>query len=264
MAIELHNDGGHACVMFTDLVHEVHGEGVQANQFLVVDHGHGALIDPGGNMTYNALYMECSRHFPPKQLAMILASHADPDVIASVSHWLVGTDCLVYISAVWSNFVPHFCGAGRVDGRVVPIPDAGASIVLGDSVMHAVPAHFLHSAGNFQFYDPTARMLFSGDLGASMVSGAEAAIPVEDQLGEHVEAMAAFHVRYMACNKALRLWAGMARQLDLEWLVPQHGRPLKGRRPIEQFFDWVETLECGTDLVTEATYRPPFAWAGDR
>ena len=259
MATELHNDGTHICVMFTDLVREAHGDGVQANQFLVVDRGHGALIDPGGNMTYNALYMACARHFPPARLEMILASHADPDIVASVSHWLVGTDCRIYISAVWSNFVPHLCGAGRADGRVVPIPDPGASIVLGDSVIHAVPAHFLHSAGNFQFYDPAAKMLFSGDLGASMVSIALAAVPVEGDLGDHVAAMEGFHRRYMASNKVLRLWARMARQLDLAWLVPQHGRPLKGRQVIAQFFDWIEGLECGTDLVTAETYRLPFA-----
>jgi flavorubredoxin len=264
MATELHNDGGHVCLMFTDLVQEARGEGVQANQFLIVDHGHGALIDPGGNMTYNALYMECARHFPPKRLAMILASHADPDIVASVSHWLVGTDCRIYISAVWSNFVPHLCGAGRAEGRIVPIPDSGASMVLGDSVIHAVPAHFLHSAGNFQFYDPVARILFSGDLGASMVSGGEAAIPVEGDLGEHVAVMEGFHRRYMAANKVLRLWARMARQLDLDWLVPQHGRPLKGRQAITQFFDWIEELECGTDLVNDETYRLPFACVGDR
>ncbi|MCU0804735.1 MAG: MBL fold metallo-hydrolase [Burkholderiales bacterium] len=259
MATELYNDGAHLCVMFTDLVREAHGEGVQANQFLVIDHGHGALIDPGGNMTYNALYMECARHFSPQRLAMILASHADPDIVASVSHWLVGTDCRVYISSVWANFVPHFCGAGRTAGRIVAIPDPGASIVLGDAVIHAVPAHFLHSAGNFQFYDPVAKMLFSGDLGGSMVSGAFAAIPIEGDLGEHIAAMEGFHRRYMAANKALRLWARMARQLELEWLVPQHGRPLKGGRAIAQFFDWIEGLECGVDLVTDETYRLPFA-----
>jgi flavorubredoxin len=44
--------------MFDDLVDDSVGDAVQANQFLIVDNGHGALIDPGGNMTYNGLLME--------------------------------------------------------------------------------------------------------------------------------------------------------------------------------------------------------------
>ena len=46
-AIELFRNDHHACLMFTGLLQE-EGEAVQANQFLVVDHGGGAIIDPGG------------------------------------------------------------------------------------------------------------------------------------------------------------------------------------------------------------------------
>ena len=31
-----------------------------------------------------------------------------------------------------------------------------------------IPAHFLHSAGNFQVYDPVSKVLYTGDLGASI------------------------------------------------------------------------------------------------
>ena len=64
MGITLYDGDGHTCLMFTDLVEEAHGEAVQTNQFLVVDHGHGALIDPGGQMTYSELYLTISRYFP--------------------------------------------------------------------------------------------------------------------------------------------------------------------------------------------------------
>src|SRR5512142_182945 len=66
MAIELFNNGKHQCLMFDDLVDDSVGDAVQANQFLIVDNGHGAIIDPGGNMTYNGLLMEMHNYFPPK------------------------------------------------------------------------------------------------------------------------------------------------------------------------------------------------------
>ncbi len=61
---ELYNDGTHICISFSDLVNEGPTEAVQANQFLVIDNGDDALIDPGGNMTYHALYMTMSRYVP--------------------------------------------------------------------------------------------------------------------------------------------------------------------------------------------------------
>ena len=48
MAVELFNNGKHACLAFYDLVDEEADHAVQCNQFLIVDGDHGALIDPGG------------------------------------------------------------------------------------------------------------------------------------------------------------------------------------------------------------------------
>lgn len=78
MAIALFNDGKHACLMFTDLVEDEEDNSVQSNQFLIVNNGNGILLDPGGVMTYNELYMAMSWFFPPKQLQYVFASHADP------------------------------------------------------------------------------------------------------------------------------------------------------------------------------------------
>ena len=47
------------------------------------------------------------------------------------------------------------------------IPDEGRIIELGGAKLYYLPAHFLHSEGNFQLYDPTSKILYSGDLGAS-------------------------------------------------------------------------------------------------
>ena len=52
MPLELYRDKHHACYMFTNLIEE-DGQAVQANQFLIVDGGTGAIIDPGGNLAYN-------------------------------------------------------------------------------------------------------------------------------------------------------------------------------------------------------------------
>ena len=254
MPIELYRDAQHACLMFTDLVRDG-GEAVQCNQFLLIDQGVGAIIDPGGNIAFNELFLGMTRHFQPSRLSYLIASHADPDIIASLDRWLTTTSAQLVISRIWARFAPHFAKSGKTADRVLPVPDEGGRLKLGGSELWLLPAHFLHSEGNFQFYDPVSRILFSGDLGASMVGGAEAQAPVTDfaRIRPHMEA---FHRRYMVSNKVLRLWAAMVRELDIRMVVPQHGAPMAGAA-VKEFIDWIEGLACGIDLMGPGDYRIP-------
>jgi len=257
MSVELFRNDNHACLMFTDLVEE-DGQAVQSNQFLIVDHGVGAVIDPGGNLAFNELFLTLSRFFPPQSLSYVIASHADPDIIASLDRWMTSTRAKLVISRIWERFAPHFTKVGKTEGRVIGVPDAGGSLSLGENELWLLPAHFMHSEGNFHFWDPVSRILFTGDLGVSLVSGRDAATPVID-LAAHIPKMEGFHRRYMVSNKILRLWARMARQLPIAMIVPQHGAPIEGKLAIAQFFDWIENLMCGVDLFDDRAYQLPTA-----
>ena len=255
MAIELYRDANHACLMFSNLMEE-DGQAVQSNQFLIVDHDTGAIIDPGGNLAFNELLMTTSRHFSPQKLSYLVASHADPDIIAGLDRWMTSTSAKLVISRIWERFAPHFTKVGKTTGRIIGVSDAGGRLPLGESELWLLPAHFMHAEGNFHFYDPVSRILFTGDLAVSMMSGEQAQTPVTD-LGPHIPLMAGFHRRYMAANKILRLWVKMARRLEISMLVPQHGAPIKGSKAINEFFDWIENLQCGIDLFDERAYQLP-------
>lgn len=241
--------------MFSNLIEE-DGHAVQANQFLIVDDDTGAIIDPGGNLAYNELYMGMIKHFPPQKLSYLIASHADPDIIAALDRWLSSTQALLVISRVWERFAPHLTKVGKTENRIIGIPDCGARLPLGRHDLWLLPAHFMHSEGNLQFYDPISRILFTGDLGVSMMSGTQASKPVTD-LAAHIPLMEGFHRRYMVSNKILRLWVNMARQLDISMLVPQHGAPILGKPAIDDFFNWIENLMCGIDLFDQRSYQLP-------
>jgi len=255
--IVLFDNGTHQCLLFDDLVS---GDGVQSNQFLITDHDQYLLLDPGGDLTYTPLSLELSRRIPLQELTYIFASHQDPDIIASLDKWLLHTRAQVICSKLWARFLPHLTanylsishGISTYD-RIIALPDRGQSFALGRSTLKAVPAHFLHSVGNFQLYDPVAKILFSGDMGASLVDDAS---PVLD-FAAHIPEMEGSHRRYMASNKACRLWARMVRGMDVEMIVPQHGRPFVGPEMIGAFLDWIEALQCGIDLMSEADYREP-------
>ena len=253
--LELYRDKQHACLMFTDLFEE-DGQAVQANQFLVIDGDQAALIDPGGNQAFNELLMGVGREFPPNKLTYLLASHADPDIIASLDRWLTSTPARLVISKLWERFAPYLTKFGKTQSRIIGVTDAGGVLPLGRSELVLLPAHFMHSEGNFHFYDPVSRILFTGDLGVSLISGVEAREFVTE-LAPHIPRMEGFHRRYMASNKILRLWTRMARKLDVKMLVPQHGAPILGRQAIADFYDWLDGVNCGIDLVGESMYQYP-------
>jgi flavorubredoxin len=192
-------------------------------------------------------------------LDYVIASHQDPDIVSSLSHWVAGTECKIAVPKVWDRFIPHLCRSAKakeMEERLVSIPDEGKALQIGNSVLVAIPAHYLHSEGNFQFYDPTSKILFSGDLGASFVDKENLSDPVSD-FENHLPCMMDFHRRFMGSNKILRLWVNMVRQLDVEWIVPQHGRSFKGKEMIDEFLDWLEELQCGIDLMTQDNYLLP-------
>ena len=67
--------------------------------------------------------------------------------------------------------------------------------------------------------------------------------------------MLGFHKRYMSGNNACRYWVNMVRQLDVEWIVPQHGASFKGKEMVNRFLDWLEDLECGIDLLSQEDFK---------
>lgn len=251
--MELYNDGDHICVVFRDLVR---GEAVQSNQFFIYDHNHAALIDPGGELTYTALFMALSEYINVKTLDYVIASHQDPDIVASINKWMMGTNCKVVVPEIWEKFIPHFTRPGKTKGRLIPMPDKGINLELGDIHLKALPAHFMHAEGNFQFYDPISKILFSGDLGANLGPAKDLDKPVK-KLSEILPYMEGFHKRYINGNKVCRLWANMVRGLEISMIVPQHGRAFKGKA-IPEFINWIEQLECGVDLMTQNNYRIPW------
>jgi hypothetical protein len=41
----------------------------------------------------------------------------------------------------------------------------------------------------------------------------------------------------------------MVQGMDIDMIVPQHGRPIQGKAGVQRFIDWIRQLECGADLL---------------
>lgn len=247
--VVLYDDGAHRNVLLPE-----YGEGtaVQANQHLIVHQGRGMVLDPGGHKVYSKVLAECMHQLGRGRLEHIFLSHQDPDIVAAINGWLMTTDATAWCSELWVRFVPHFGLDRLVVERLHGIPDRGMFLALGDAELMIVPAHFLHSPGNFQIYDPRSKILYSGDLGASLGPRYR---EVED-FEAHVPYMLGFHRRYMASRTMMAAWARMVRQLDIEIIAPQHGAVFRGKPRVEAFVSWIEGLECGVDWMASELALP--------
>ncbi len=204
------------------------------------------LLDPGGHQIYRKVMAETFASLGSAKLTHLFLSHQDPDIIAAINGWLMNTDAEAYISSLWVRFVPHFGLDRLVADRLLSIADEGAVFDLDGAKLYALPAHFLHSEGNFQIYDPIS---YSSDLGASI----GAPYMIVPNFDDHVRYLEGFHRRYMASRRVMQAWADMVRPLDIETIAPQHGAMMRGRDMVGRFIDWCADLECGEDLITRSS-----------
>jgi flavorubredoxin len=241
----LFDNGTHRNILLADSGDA--GLAVQANQHLIVHNREAMLLDPGGHKVYSKVMAKTfSALGGGGSLRYLFLSHQDPDTVAAVNGWLMTTDATAYISALWVRFVPHFGLDHLLEHRLLPIPDEGMTFEMGGGTLVALPAHFLHSEGNFQIYDPVAKILYTGDLGAALgMDYFEVA-----EFDAHLKYMEGFHRRYMTSKRVMSAWADMVRTLDIDIIAPQHGALFRGKPMVEKFIDWCANLDCGIDLIT--------------
>ena len=239
----LFDDGEHKCIAFHFDDETMQESFLALNQYLIIHNNKAILLDPGSKDMFDILADAISRYINIENLEYIFLSHQDPDVADSIAQWMIATPAKVVISSVWMRFITHY---GLLDmSRILPFSDEGGTIKLGDSLLEVIPAHFLHSSGNFSLYDTYAKTLFSGDIGASVS-------PLYGDSTQDFESlkpyMQDFHERYMAGNIFCRAWVKNVRKLDINMIAPQHGNVLD-EDSSAKFLDWFEELRCGGDLV---------------
>ena len=214
---------------------------IDTNEYLVTSDGDAILLDPGGVEVFPAVFSAISTCFDPRKINKLFASHQDPDIISSLTMWLeFNSQIKCYLSWLWQSFVPHF--GGQAD-TFIPVPDNGMDILVGSQRLQVVPAHYLHSSGNLHLYDPKAKILFSGDVGAALLPPGDDSLFVED-FDRHIRHAEGFHRRWMGSDKAKRDWCARVSAMDIDMLCPQHGSIYRGA-DVGRFIDWFARLDVG-------------------
>ncbi|GAB6078714.1 oxygen-binding di-iron domain-containing protein [Hydrogenobaculum acidophilum] len=244
--MNLYDDGAHKFILLKGM--RLSGDYIWTNEYMVVEKGYAVLIDPGSIYSFFQVYDSILDYVSPEDIKVIFYSHQDPDVASGVTMLMANTKADVYVSKLWKRFISHF---GIKDmTKIKEIPDHGMSITLpSGNEIEFIPAHFLHSVGNFSLYDKKSGILFSGDIGASIVTNEEEDIFVED-FNEHLAKMESFHKRYMQSNIVCRKWVEEIRKRNINMIAPQHGKIFKGEN-VNKFLNWLYNLRCGLDILDE-------------
>lgn len=214
---------------------------IDTNEYVVAIGEEAILLDPGGSEIFPAVFSALCTECDPRRINKIFVSHQDPDVVSSLSMWIAfNPQVKCHLSWLWTGFVSHF---GGTRDTFVSIPDEGADIEVGREILKAIPAHHLHSSGNFHLYDPRAKILFSGDVGAALLPVDESSLFVEN-FDNHIAYVEGFHRRWMGSERAKRDWCARVSDMDIDMLCPQHGSIYRGA-DVRRFVDWFAELEVG-------------------
>jgi flavorubredoxin len=248
----LYSNGSHRWLAFGQDPERQNGV-VDTNQVVICSSQGVILLDPGGMEIFPAMMAALVHEIDMEQVRHIFLSHQDPDVGSALSLWrqVAPAGTSIHVPALWEHYIAHF----DADAKLTPIPDEGAELALGPKVtLRFLPAHYLHSSAAFCVYDPEARVLFSGDIGAGMPGAGEKDFWCRD-FASYSASLAGFHRRYLGSAQARDAWIEMVSRLKVDALIPQHGLGLRGE-DVQRFLDWFAALPIASGLEA---YRGRFA-----
>lgn len=222
---------------------------IDTNQIVITSGGETLLLDPGGVEIFPSMVAGLTSRLPIETIRHIFISHQDPDVGSSLGLWrrVCRQEVTLHVSWMWTGFMTHFDGDVTFNG----LPDEGTRLPLGGREIHILPAHYLHSPGNFSVYDPEARMLFTGDIGAALIPTEKRQSFFVEDFTRHIDYMRGFHERWMPSAAARDAWVEMVSRLEIDTLAPQHGLIFRGD-DVKRFLDWLAAVEVGKGLSSFA------------
>lgn len=208
----------------------------------VIQNGNSFLVtDPGGTEVFPEIISAIAEITDLENIKHVFCTHQDPDIFSSIALWLqIKPELKVYLSKIWLGFMLHFGGTKE---NFDLIPDEGTIVDLNSLPLQVIPAHYLHSSGNFHLYDPQAKILFTGDVGGAIIPDGRKQAFVE-KFEDHLPFIEGFHRRWFSSNEHKNQWCERVSQMEIDFLCPQHGFIYKGDN-VKRFVDWFYGFRVG-------------------
>lgn len=215
----------------------------RCNTYLIADGDQFLLVDPGNRRFFYQVRDRVAEVVDPSRISGLIICHQDPDVAASMVDWLeLNPELSVFTTPRTQVLLPHYGNNSYRYHNVVEMP---ILTFPSGRQLHFIEAPFLHFSGAFTTYDTTAQFLFSGDIWAALDLDWKLLV---DDFEDHIHAMDAFHLDYMASNVAARGFANKLEGLAIEAILPQHGSIIPAAH-VPAARAYLKELRCGTDII---------------
>jgi eukaryotic-like serine/threonine-protein kinase len=208
------------------------------------------LVDPGSSSDFAVVSAKVSSVLGTMgKLSGVFINHQDPDVGSSaqiISARYAPHAAILCSEATWRLIMHLNLPRERfVDTDKFP---HGCRLPSGHVVV-PVPSPFCHFRGAVMLYDPTSRVLFSGDLFGGLTAAGASGLWADESDWTGIRA---FHQTYMPTTRAIARVIERIRKLTpaVEIIAPQHGRLLRGPL-LARFLDRLSTLPVGLDVMEE-------------
>ncbi len=236
-------------VLFRDGDHAIYWLGIpedtafRCNTYLIREKGEAIIVDPGGRPSFDFVKNRVAQILPPENISGMILCHQDPDVAASMDHWLELNPSMKVITSLRTNvLLPNY---GQPNYTFVNISEEPVFTFHSGRILRFIESPFLHFPGAFTTYDEASRFLFSGDIWAAIDMEWKLII---DQFTPHIIKLNLFHLDYMAGNVAARGFTERIRSFQIDAILPQHGSVIPGKL-VPDALQYLSNLKCGLDFI---------------
>ncbi|CAG0987240.1 Diflavin flavoprotein A 1 [Burkholderiales bacterium] len=216
---------------------------LHCNPYLLVEDDEAVLIDPGSIPDFPVVMRKIIDLANPQSIALIVASHQDPDVcsnLAVVEDVVERPDLQIAAHGATHRLIRHY----GLRSALYAVEEHGWRYTLQSGrVLEFFHTPHLHCAGSIMSFDRQTGTLFSSDLfGASdddwaLFSGKD-----------HPGAMTGWHQAMMPANHLLRACMEKLEALPIQRICPQHGSVIEGAN-VALAIAHLKGLPVGLDLM---------------
>ncbi len=218
----------------------------QCHPYFIENGNESILVDPGSMLEFDAVVKKINAISSMSAVKYIILHHQDPDLAASVPEMekLIDRDDLLIITH--SRMVPlvkHYMIQSdyyEIDKHAYKLDSKGLHLKF-------ITTPYCHSPGAFVTYEPSTKVLFSGDIFGGIEESWE--FYADDNYFEKAKQ---FHAEYMPSRDIFNYALSKIEALDINLIAPQHGSMIEKKR-IAPLIAQMKTLECG--IYIEEGYR---------
>lgn len=221
------------------------------------------LIDPGGPADFGPLLAAVSEKIDIQKITAIIASRGAAQIAGALGMWaeVLGHETPIYAADMLLPDLLHIDPDLNLQG----VGENGAEVSMADGGgLHILPAPYLPTASAVSVYDPTARVLYTGDIGTVEGQWADDTTPFSAQFSLVGHAMNAFHQSWFASGPARDDWLSRIEGLSVDIIAPRAGPCFQGK-DVLHFIRWLAAMDVGVLVENrEPSFLADEAYGPDR